>query len=68
MREWLDDGVNGRLVAPAAGEDGLARAMASMLDRPDECARMGKQALATSRRLTLALHVEHLEGVLQRAV
>jgi glycosyltransferase involved in cell wall biosynthesis len=68
IREWLDDGVNGRLVAPEAGEDGLARALVSMLDRPDDCTRMGEEALATSRRLTLARHIDRLEGVLRSAV
>ena len=32
IREWLTDGVNGLLVAPRAGAEGLARAIASMLD------------------------------------
>jgi glycosyltransferase involved in cell wall biosynthesis len=67
IREWLDDGVNGLLVAPATGETGLARAMASMLEQPAECTRMGEQALATSLRFSLAHHVERLEGALQRA-
>ncbi len=31
IREWLTDGVNGRLVEPAAGEQGLASALASLL-------------------------------------
>ena len=67
IREWLTDGVNGLLVAPRAGAEGLARAIASMLDRPAECARMGQCALEVSRRMSPAAHVERLEAVLRRA-
>jgi glycosyltransferase involved in cell wall biosynthesis len=67
IREWLVDGANGRLIPPRDGEDGLARGIAALLDRPDERARMGDRALEVARRLSLATHVERLEGVLRRA-
>lgn len=67
IREWLTDGVNGRLVAAHEGADGLARAIASMLDQPAECERMGLGALEISQRMSPAAHVERLEAVLQRA-
>ena len=34
IKEWLTDGLNGRLVEPTAGEEGLARAIVSLLDEP----------------------------------
>ena len=67
IREWLADRVNGLLVAPAEGEDGLARAIASLLDRPAECARMGENAFNVSRQLSLTTHVERLESLLRDA-
>lgn len=67
IREWLADGVNGRLVGPAEGATGFAGAIASLLDKPAECARLGQNALDISRRMSLSAHVERLEAVLQRA-
>ena len=67
IKDWLADGVNGRLVAPSAGAEGLARAIVSMLANPAECAHMGRRALEVSRRLSMSAHVERLESVLQRA-
>ena len=62
--EWLTDGLNGRLVDPGAGEDGLARAIVSLLGEPRERERMGQRALEVSRRMSVAAHVERLESVL----
>ena len=62
--EWLTDGLNGRLVEPGAGEEGLARAIVSLLGEPAERERMGQHALEVSRRMSVAAHVERLEGVL----
>ena len=67
IKDWLADGVNGRLVAPSAGAEGLARAIVSLLANPAECAHMGRRALEVSRRLSMSAHVERLESVLQRA-
>jgi glycosyltransferase involved in cell wall biosynthesis len=71
IREWLTDGLNGRLVeagaGPRAGEEGLARAIVSLLGEPAERERMGQHALEVSRRMSVAAHVERLEGVLRDA-
>lgn len=67
IREWLTDGLNGRLVEPAAGDEGLARAIASLLDAPAERERMGQHALEVSRRMSVAAHIERLEAVLRDA-
>ena len=56
IKEWLTDGHNGLLVEPSAGEEGLARAMVSLLDDPAERERMGQHALDVSRRMSLAVH------------
>lgn len=67
IREWLTDGVNGRLVDPRDGEDGLARAMAALLQDPHERDRMGQCALDVARRLSVTAHIERLESVLGNA-
>jgi glycosyltransferase involved in cell wall biosynthesis len=67
IREWLTDGSNGRLVEARAGEDGLARAIASLLQEPGERERMGRSALEVSGRMAVAAHVERLEAVLGNA-
>lgn len=67
VREWLEDGVSGRLVHPAAGASGLARAISQLLAEPGELERTGRAALETARRMTVAAHVDTLEGVLQDA-
>jgi glycosyltransferase involved in cell wall biosynthesis len=68
IREWLTDGVNGRLVSPAAGEQGLAQALASLLTAPAERERMGNEALAVARRMSVGAHVDRLESVLRNAI
>jgi glycosyltransferase involved in cell wall biosynthesis len=67
IRDWLTDGSNGRLVDARDGEDGLARAIASLLQEPGERERMGKRALEVSGRMSVAAHVERLEAVLGHA-
>jgi glycosyltransferase involved in cell wall biosynthesis len=67
IREWLTDGLNGRLVEPGAGHEGFARAMVALLDNPAERERMGQHALDVSRRMSVAVHVERLEAVLREA-
>jgi glycosyltransferase involved in cell wall biosynthesis len=65
--EWLKNGVNGLLVPPSLGEQGLAQAIASMLDSPMERARMSREAQTVSRSMTIAAHVTKLERVLRDA-
>ena len=67
IRDWLIDGLNGRLVDPDAGEEGLASALASLLGNAAERERMGRSALEVSRRMSLAAHIARLESVLGRA-
>jgi glycosyltransferase involved in cell wall biosynthesis len=67
IREWLADGVNGRLVAPRDGEAGLARAIVAMLREPLERERMGQRALEVARRMSITAHIERLESVLGSA-
>jgi glycosyltransferase involved in cell wall biosynthesis len=65
IHEWLTDGANGVLVAPAAGERGLADAIARLLSAPEERARMACESLRTATRLSVAAHVDRLEQLLQ---
>jgi len=67
IRDWLSDGVNGRLIDAGAAEKGLAGGLASLLGNAGERERMGQSALEVSRRLSLAAHVERLEWVLGQA-
>ena len=67
ISEWLTDGVNGMLVDPARGEDGLAAAIVDLLVKPDLRARMAQASLDASARLSVAAHVASLEQVLHRA-
>ena len=64
IRDWLTDGLNGRLVAAGAGEEGLASAIAALLDNAAERERMGRGALEVSRRMAVAAHIDRLESVL----
>jgi len=67
IRDWLTDGVNGRLVKPSAGAQGLADAIAALLKSPTDRARMGQAALDLARRMTVPAHVDGLEAVLRNA-
>jgi glycosyltransferase involved in cell wall biosynthesis len=68
IRDWLTDGVTGRLVsaAPPSGTL-LARGLEDCLNAPETLAAWGNAAMAQSRRLTLTKHVDALEQVLLRA-
>ena len=68
ISEWLTDGVNGRLVEPAAGSEGLAQAMVALLNDSALRERMGQCALEAARRLSVATHVERLESILHDAM
>jgi len=65
IHEWLTDGANGLLIAPAAGEQGLADAIARLLNAPEERDRMACESLRTATRLSVAAHVDRLERLLQ---
>jgi glycosyltransferase involved in cell wall biosynthesis len=67
IRTWLRDGVNGRLVDPDAGEQGLARAIAALLEAPSEREQMGHEALLAARCMCVTAHVDRLEPVLRKA-
>jgi glycosyltransferase involved in cell wall biosynthesis len=67
IRDWLTDGVNGRLVKPSAGAEGLGEAMAALLKSPAERERMGREALAVAQRMSVSAHVDRLETVLRDA-
>jgi glycosyltransferase involved in cell wall biosynthesis len=67
IREWLADGVNGRMVNPATGAQGLAEAIVSLLKTPALRERMGCEALAVARRMTVSGHVNRLETILRDA-
>jgi glycosyltransferase involved in cell wall biosynthesis len=67
IRDWLTDGLNGRLVDAGAGAAGLARAIASLLREPGERERMGRCALEVSGRMSVAAHLQRLEAVLGNA-
>lgn len=68
ISEWLRDGDNGRLVpaAPPRAET-LADALAWAATHPPELAAMRPRAQAAARRMSLAAHVDVLEGVLAPA-
>lgn len=67
ISEWLTGGVNGMLVDPARGADGLAAAIVDLLKNPEMRARMARASLAAAARLSVAVHVSSLEQVLHRA-
>ena len=68
IREWLIDGVTGRLVpANPPSAAALARSLEQCLGDPGTLASWGHAAAAASRRLTLGTHVDALEGTLARA-
>jgi glycosyltransferase involved in cell wall biosynthesis len=67
IRDWLSDGVNGRLVKPSAGAQGLAEAMAELLRSQPDRERMGKAALDVARKMSVPAHVDRLEEVLRNA-
>jgi len=69
IREWLVDGVTGRLVPAApASSTALAAALEECLNAPAMMASWAKNARAESCRRTLAAHVLALEDVFNRVV
>jgi glycosyltransferase involved in cell wall biosynthesis len=67
ISEWLTDGVNGRLVAPAHGCDGLGRTIAALLKDADAWRQLSTGARRAAERFTIGTHVGALEAILARA-
>jgi len=68
IREWLAEGVNGRLAPgdPPRAE-GLAETIAWAASHPAELSAMRPRALDAARRMSLDAHVMRLDEVLQAA-
>ncbi|HEX9366973.1 MAG TPA: glycosyltransferase family 4 protein [Vicinamibacterales bacterium] len=67
IAEWLTDGENGRLIAPARGAAGFGDAIADVLENPALRRRLAAGARAAAARLSLDSHVRLLMTVLGRA-
>jgi glycosyltransferase involved in cell wall biosynthesis len=67
ISEWLTDGVNGRLVAPARGSAGLGDAIAALLKDVDNWRQLSAGARDVADRFTIRAHLDALEIVLARA-
>jgi glycosyltransferase involved in cell wall biosynthesis len=65
IREWLHDGVNGRLI-PANDVAMFSRVLADLAADPAEIARLGHGAQRIARRFSLDAHVAILESVFAR--
>lgn len=65
--EWLDHGATGLLVEPG-DPDGLARAVAQMLERPETAAAMGIEGWRRVARFSPEAHLARLDAVYERAV
>jgi glycosyltransferase involved in cell wall biosynthesis len=66
IREWLTDGVTGRLV-PAGNTRALTAALEECIEAPHLVSAWARAALVESRRRTLQAHVDALEDLLTRA-
>jgi glycosyltransferase involved in cell wall biosynthesis len=64
IREWLADGVNGRLVDLAGGAVALGATIAAVLADPSVHARLSAGARAAAARFGIDAHVATLERVL----
>ncbi|PYR95036.1 MAG: hypothetical protein DMF84_03335 [Acidobacteria bacterium] len=67
ISDWLTDGINGRLVAPALGAGGLGEALAALLKDVDSWRQLSAGAGDVAERFSIAAHVCALEGVLAGA-
>ena len=66
IREWLADGVNGRLIA-AGDIAAMSDVIAALLRDPASRARLGEGARAAAARFSADAHLSRLEAVLERA-
>jgi len=67
ITDWLTDGENGRLIAPALGAVGLGDAIADVLGNPDLRRGLAAGARAAAARFSLDAHVRRLTIVLEQA-
>jgi glycosyltransferase involved in cell wall biosynthesis len=68
VREWLQDGVGGRIVRELDDADALGRTIASVCATPGELARLGEGARRAAHVLTITAHLDVLERVFSRAI
>jgi glycosyltransferase involved in cell wall biosynthesis len=67
IAEWLTDGENGRLIAPALGAAGLGDAIADILESPVLRRRLAAGARGAAARFSVEAHVRSLAAVLEQA-
>ena len=63
IREWLQDGVSGRLVREQASAEAMGATIASMFGTVGEIERLGEGALRVAARLGIGAHLNILDGV-----
>jgi glycosyltransferase involved in cell wall biosynthesis len=68
IREWLEDGVGGRIVREIDDAGALGRTIAAMCSTPEELTRLGDGARRAARLLSLDAHLDILERVFSRAI
>ena len=68
IRQWLRDGVNGRLVPGPPRADAFAGALVDVLGANDNLSRMRAGAVAVAREMTLDAHLRRLERVFERQI
>lgn len=68
VSEWLEDGVNGKLVDPAGGPAAFADAIAAILGDAATQARLAAGARAAAAKLSVDAHISALERVLVSAL
>jgi glycosyltransferase involved in cell wall biosynthesis len=68
ISEWLEDGVNGRLVQAPAAPDTLGAAIAGVLGDPALQARLRAGAHRIAREMSVDRHVDRLEAVFVQAL
>ena len=67
ISEWLQDGVNGRLVRERGSADALGRALASVLGDPTVMRTLEQGAVRTAARMNLDAHLHIVETTLAAA-
>lgn len=67
ISEWLQDGVNGRLVRERGSAEALARTLASVLADSSMLRSLEQGALSVAARMTLDAHLRILQGTFESA-